>query len=47
MLHFTHEGFAQETDIAQTRGNWVHFLNSLKAYLETGIGTPGVPIHVG
>jgi uncharacterized protein YndB with AHSA1/START domain len=41
---FTHAGFAQ-MDLAyeQTRGNWEYFLDSLKAYLETGQGTPGLP----
>jgi uncharacterized protein YndB with AHSA1/START domain len=41
---FIHAGFAQ-VDLAyeQTRGNWEYFLDSLKAYLETGQGTPGLP----
>ncbi len=43
-LIFTHEGFAQVDE--RTRGNWVYFLDSLKSYLETGKGTPGVPPSV-
>ena len=27
----------------QTRANWNYFLTSLKSYLETGKGAPGVP----
>jgi uncharacterized protein YndB with AHSA1/START domain len=47
MLVFTHEGFAQvDAAYAQTRGNWAYFLASLKSYLETGKGTPGVPPYV-
>lgn len=44
---FTHDGFAQ-ADEAYTRaqGNWDAFLDSLKSYLETGIGTPGSPRSV-
>ena len=30
----------------QTHGNWDHFLDSLKSYLETGKGTPGFPQFV-
>lgn len=46
-LLFTHDGFAH-TDAAyeQTRGNWDAFLDSLKSYLETGNGTPGLPRFV-
>ncbi len=44
-LVFTHDGFAH-TDEAyeQTRRNWYYFLDSLKSYLETGRGTPGLPL---
>jgi uncharacterized protein YndB with AHSA1/START domain len=46
-LVFTHEGFAQVDEAyQQTRGNWEYFLASLKSYLETGKGTPGVPPSV-
>jgi uncharacterized protein YndB with AHSA1/START domain len=42
-LVFTHAGFAQADEIyEQARGNWAYFLDSLKSYLETGKGTPGV-----
>ncbi|HLW03661.1 MAG TPA: SRPBCC domain-containing protein [Ktedonobacterales bacterium] len=46
-LVFTHEGFAQ-VDAAYERAqeNWAYFLNSLKSYLETGQGTPGLPPSV-
>ncbi len=41
---FTHDGFVQADDAyKQTRKNWVYFLASLKSYLETGKGTPGLP----
>lgn len=44
---FTHEGFAQADEAyKQTRGNWDYFLDSLKSYLETGKGTPGLPPSV-
>jgi len=44
---FTHEGFAQIDEANErTRGNWEYFLASLKSYLETGKGTPGVPPSV-
>ena len=44
---FTHEGFAQiDESNERTRGNWEYFLASLKSYLETGKGTPGVPPSV-
>lgn len=41
---FTHDGFAQVDAVYEsTRGNWQYFLDSLKSYLETGKGTPGLP----
>ncbi len=44
---FTHDGFAQVDERYElTRGNWQYFLDSLKSYLETGKGTPGVPPSV-
>ncbi len=44
---FTHDGFAQVDEAyEQTRGNWDYFLDSLKSYLETGKGTPGLPLFV-
>ena len=43
-LVFTHDGFAQVGEgYERTRGAWVYFLASLKSYLETRKGTPGVP----
>jgi uncharacterized protein YndB with AHSA1/START domain len=46
-LLFTHDGFAQVDEAyEQTRGNWEYFLASLKSYLETGKGTPGLPLFV-
>jgi uncharacterized protein YndB with AHSA1/START domain len=46
-LVFTHDGFAQvDEGYERTRGNWEYFLDSLKSYLETGKGTPGVPPYV-
>ena len=43
-LVFTQDGFAQvDEGNERTRGAWVYFLASLKSYLETGKGTPGVP----
>ncbi len=46
-LLFTHDGFAQVDEAyEQTRGNWEYFLDSLKSYLETGNGTPGLPLFV-
>jgi uncharacterized protein YndB with AHSA1/START domain len=46
-LVFTHDGFAQVDERnEQTRGNWAYFLDSLKSYLETGKGTPGLPPFV-
>ena len=46
-LVFTHDGFAQVDEVyEQTRGNWQYFLVSLKSYLETGKGTPGLPPFV-
>jgi uncharacterized protein YndB with AHSA1/START domain len=42
-LFFTHEGLAQINEVyEQTYQNWVYYLESLKSYLETGTGTPGV-----
>jgi uncharacterized protein YndB with AHSA1/START domain len=47
LLAFTHDGFAQvDKAYEQVRGNWEYFLNSLKSYLETGKGTPGIPVFV-
>ena len=44
---FTHDGFVKKDEVfEQTRGNWNYFLTSLKSYLETGKGTPGVPPFV-
>ena len=44
---FTHDGFVKKDEAyEQTRGNWNYFLDSLKSYLETGKGTPGVPPSV-
>ncbi len=44
---FTHDGFAHVDAVyEQTRRNWQYFLNSLKSYLETGKGTPGMPAFV-
>jgi hypothetical protein len=46
-LVFTHDGFAQVDEVyEETRGNWRYFLDSLKSYLETGKGTPGLPPYV-
>jgi uncharacterized protein YndB with AHSA1/START domain len=46
-LVFTHDGFAQIDKVYEsTRGNWDYFLDSLKSYLETGKGTPGMPLYV-
>jgi uncharacterized protein YndB with AHSA1/START domain len=46
-LRFTHDGFAQVDQVYEaTRGNWKYFLASLKSYIETGKGTPGVPPYV-
>ena len=46
-LLFTHDGFAQVDEAYErTRENWVYFLDSLKSYLETGKGTPGIPPSV-
>jgi uncharacterized protein YndB with AHSA1/START domain len=43
-LLFTHDGFVKKDEAyEQTRGNWDFFLDSLKSYLETGKGTPGLP----
>lgn len=48
ILVFTHEGFTQVDGgrYEQIRGNWKFFLDSLKSYLETGQGTPGLPPSV-
>jgi uncharacterized protein YndB with AHSA1/START domain len=44
---FTHDGFAQVDEVyKRTRGNWAYFLDSLKSYLETGKGTPGLPLFM-
>lgn len=44
---FTHEGFIKKDEsYERTRGNWNYFLDSLKSYLETGKGTPGLPRFV-
>ena len=41
---FSHEGFVEKDEAyEQTREYWDYFLASLKSYLETGKGTPGVP----
>jgi len=46
-LLFTHDGFVKKNEAyEQTRGNWDYFLDSLKSYLETGKGTPGLPRFV-
>jgi len=46
-LLFTHDGFVKKGEaFEQTRGNWDYFLDSLKSYLETGKGTPGLPRFV-
>ena len=46
-LLFTHDGFVKKNEaFEQTRGNWDYFLDSLKSYLETGKGTPGLPRFV-
>lgn len=41
-LHFVHDKWpAADTDsFKMCVGGWDHFLNSLKAYVETGAGTP-------
>jgi uncharacterized protein YndB with AHSA1/START domain len=47
MLVFRHDGFVKKDEVyEQTRRNWDSFLASLKSYLETGKGTPGVPPYV-
>ena len=44
-LIFSHDGFAQVGEPYEaTRRNWEYFLDSLKSYLETGKGTPGLPL---
>lgn len=43
-LVFTHDGFVPGSPEAQqVNGIWEYFLGSLKSYLETGQGTPGLP----
>ncbi len=43
MVLFTHDGLINVDMIyEQTRQNWAYYLESLKSYLETGKGTPGV-----
>ncbi len=45
MSMLSHDGFTQVDEVyEQTRGNWEHFLESLKSYLEMGKGTPGFPV---
>lgn len=42
-LYFGHHGFAvADVGYEQTRIGWDYFLGSLKAYVETGVGTPYV-----
>ena len=46
-LIFSHDGFVQVDEAyEQTRRNWIYFLDSLKSYLETRKGTPGMPVSV-
>lgn len=46
-VFFSHDGFARNNEpFEQTRRNWEYFLDSLKSYLETGKGTPGLPMSV-
>lgn len=46
-LVFSHDGFAQADEpYESTRRTWEYFLDSLKSYLETGKGTPGLPLLV-
>jgi uncharacterized protein YndB with AHSA1/START domain len=43
-LVLTLAGFAQVDEVfEETRSNWRYYLDSLKSYLETGTGTPGLP----
>ncbi len=43
-LVFTQDGFAQVDQVyEQDNATWGYFLASLKSYLETGQGTPGLP----
>lgn len=42
-LVFNHNGFDEAYEYRQARGTWEYFLASLKSYLETGKGTPGIP----
>ena len=43
-VDFTHDGFAEDALIDTKRQSWRFFLDSLKSYLETGAGAPGVPV---
>jgi len=44
---FNHDGFAQVDEVyEQTREKWEDILDSLKSFLETGKGTPGIPPFV-
>ncbi len=44
LLVFKHDGFTQiDRAYEETRMNWEYFLGSLKSYMETGKGTPGLP----
>lgn len=44
LVVFRHEGFTRKDEVYEyTRGNGNYCLTSLKSYLETGKGTPGVP----
>ena len=46
-LVFNHDKFAlTDRRYELTSAWWEHFLGSLKSYLETGKGTPGVPLSV-
>jgi uncharacterized protein YndB with AHSA1/START domain len=41
ILRFSHNNWKEETDFfASCNFNWGYYLNSLKQYCETGIGTP-------
>ncbi len=41
-LFFTHDGFTQPHE--EINRTWDYFLASLKSYLETGKGTPNLPV---
>ncbi|HUY77325.1 MAG TPA: SRPBCC domain-containing protein [Ktedonobacterales bacterium] len=43
-VNFTHDGFVEDANVETVRQNWSHFLDSLKSYLETGKGAPGVAV---